>query len=172
MPKFMTWLLVCALLLPARTVRAEDIVVSNYGSGSPPFPWSVAVEKKYFQEEGVDITGIISSEGGGTTVRNMVAGGVIFGEMNPAAFIAAVQQGAKLRLVADTVPLIAGMVWAVKADCDGHQELLITPRRQAEPGASSPPAFRVRQVSTRAVRVANCLGYGQHSCALGVALAH
>jgi NitT/TauT family transport system substrate-binding protein len=116
MPKFMTWLLVCALLLPARTVRAEDIVVSNYGSGSPPFPWSVAVEKKYFQEEGVDITGIISSEGGGTTVRNMVAGGVIFGEMNPAAFIAAVQQGAKLRLVADTVPLIAGMVWAVKAD--------------------------------------------------------
>ena len=54
-------------------------------------PW-----KSYFQEEGVDITGIISSEAGGTTVRNMVAGGVIFGEMNLAAFIAAVQQGAKL----------------------------------------------------------------------------
>jgi oligopeptide/dipeptide ABC transporter ATP-binding protein len=78
MPKLMTWLLLCALLLPARTVRAEDIVVSNYGSGSPPFPWSIAVEKKYFQAEGVDITGIISSEGGGTTVRNMVAGGVIW----------------------------------------------------------------------------------------------
>ena len=103
-------------MLAAATVRAEEIVVSNYGSGSPPFPWSVALEKKFFQAEGVDITGIISSEGGGTTVRNMVAGGVIFGEMNPAAFIAAVQSGAKLRLVADTVPLIAGMVWAVKAD--------------------------------------------------------
>jgi NitT/TauT family transport system substrate-binding protein len=72
MPKFITWLLVYVLLLPAQTVRAEDIVVFNYGSGSPPFPWSIAVEKKYFQEEGVDITGIISSEGGGTTVRNMV----------------------------------------------------------------------------------------------------
>ena len=76
----------------------------------------MALEKKFFQAEGVDITGIISSEGGGTTVRNMVAGGVIFGEMNPAAFIAAVQAGAKVRLVADTVPLIAGLVWAVKAD--------------------------------------------------------
>ncbi|HET7884555.1 MAG TPA: ABC transporter substrate-binding protein [Acetobacteraceae bacterium] len=108
--------LVCTLLLAATGARAEEIVVSNYGSGSPPFPWSVALEKQFFQQEGVDITGIISSEGGGTTVRNMVAGGVIFGEMNPAAFIAAVQQGARLRLVADTVPLIAGMVWAVKAD--------------------------------------------------------
>jgi NitT/TauT family transport system substrate-binding protein len=116
MPKMLRWALLCAVLLTPWAARAEDIVVSNYGSGSPPFPWSVALENKYFQQEGVDITGIISSEGGGTTVRNMVAGGVIFGEMNPAAFIAAVQQGAKLRLVADTVPLIAGLVWAVKAD--------------------------------------------------------
>ena len=81
------WVLAVVLLLSAAAVRAEEIVVSNYGSGSPPFPWSIALEKHYFQEEGVDITGIISSEGGGTTVRNMVAGGVIFGEMNPAAFI-------------------------------------------------------------------------------------
>jgi NitT/TauT family transport system substrate-binding protein len=116
MTKTMRWLLTGFLVLAAATVRAEEIVVSNYGSGSPPFPWSVALEKKFFPAEGVDITGIISSEGGGTTVRNMVAGGVIFGEMNPAAFIAAAQSGAKLRLVADTVPLIAGLVWAVKAD--------------------------------------------------------
>jgi NitT/TauT family transport system substrate-binding protein len=115
MRKIVAWLLLCAVLAPS-AVHAEEIVVSNYGSGSPPFPWSVALEKKFFQQEGVDITGIISSEGGGTTVRNMVAGGVIFGEMNPAAFIAAVQNGAKLKLVADTVPLIAGLVWAVKAD--------------------------------------------------------
>ncbi len=116
MSRIVKWALACALILSAPPLRAEEIVVSNYGSGSPPFPWSVALEKKFFQEEGVDITGIVSSEGGGTTVRNMVAGGIIFGEMNPAAFIAAVQSGAKRRLVADTVPLIAGAVWAVKAD--------------------------------------------------------
>src|SRR5262249_58482611 len=114
MSHIVKWVLAFALLLPASAARAEDIVVSNYGSGSPPFPWSIALEKKFFQEEGVDITGIISSEGGGTTVRNMVAGGVIFGEMNPAAFIAAVQQGAKLRLVPDTVPPIPGLVWALQ----------------------------------------------------------
>ena len=133
------WLAACALTIAA-AARAEEIVVSNYGSGSPPFPWSIALEKKFFQEEGVDITGIISSEGGGTTVRNMVAGGVIFGEMNPAAFIAAVQQGAKLRLVADTVPLIAGMVWAVKAnspivslkDIKGHKVGYTNPKSTSQ----------------------------------------
>ena len=140
MTKTMRWLLTGFLVLAAATVRAEEIVVSNYGSGSPPFPWSVALEKKFFQAEGVDITGIISSEGGGTTVRNMVAGGVIFGEMNPAAFIAAVQSGAKLRLVADTVPLIAGLVWAVKADSSvwsAPHTSTSTTSRQSRPAASA-----------------------------------
>jgi len=100
--------------------RAEEIVVSNYGTGSNAFPWAVVLEKGLFKQEGLAITGIISSEGGGTTVRNMVAGGAAFGEMNPAAFISAVQQGAKLRMISDDVPLIAGMVWAVKKDSPIH----------------------------------------------------
>ena len=115
----MGWLvtLVCATAcFGSGAVRAEEIVVSNYGSGSPASPWTIVMAKGYFKEEGLDITGIISSEGGGTTVRNMVAGGVAFGEMNPAAFISAVQQGAKLRMISDDVPLIAGIQWAVRAD--------------------------------------------------------
>src|SRR4051812_27826564 len=64
MSHIVKWVLAFALLLAAAAVRAEEIVVSNYGSGSPPFPWSIALEKHYFQEEGADITGIISSEGG------------------------------------------------------------------------------------------------------------
>jgi NitT/TauT family transport system substrate-binding protein len=176
MPKLMTWLLLCALLLPARTVRAEDIVVSNYGSGSPPFPWSIAVEKKYFQAEGVDITGIISSEGGGTTVRNMVAGGVIFGEMNPAAFIAAVQQGAKLRLVADTVPLIAGMVWAVKAnspiktlaDMKGHKIGYTNPKSTSQGLTSGLVA--AAKLSMSDVETVKTGGFGEGVAALDLGL--
>jgi NitT/TauT family transport system substrate-binding protein len=99
---------------------SEEIVVSNYGTGSNAFPWAVVLETNLFKEEGLDISGIISSEGGGTTVRNMVAGGAVFGEMNPAAFISAVQQGAKLRMISDDIPLIAGLVWAVKKDSPIH----------------------------------------------------
>jgi NitT/TauT family transport system substrate-binding protein len=99
---------------------AEEIAVSNYGTGSNAFPWAVVIEGGFFKAEGLDITGIISSEGGGTTVRNMVAGGAVFGEMNPAAFISAVQQGARLRMISDDVPLIAGLVWAVKPDSPIH----------------------------------------------------
>ena len=105
-----------AWALCSASAGAEEIAVSNYGTGSNAFPWAVVLGKGYFKEEGLDITGIISSEGGGTTVRNMVAGGAVFGEMNPAAFISAVQQGAKLRMISDDVPLIAGLVWAVKKD--------------------------------------------------------
>jgi len=100
--------------------RAEEIVVSNYATGSNAFPWAVVIQKQLFKEEGLDISGIISSEGGGTTVRNMVAGGAAFGEMNPAAFISAVQHGAKLRMISDDVPLIAGLTWAVKRDSPIH----------------------------------------------------
>jgi NitT/TauT family transport system substrate-binding protein len=107
------FLLAIVFITPA---LAEEIAVSNYGTGSNAFPWAVVLGKGYFKEEGLDITGIISSEGGGTTVRNMVAGGAVFGEMNPAAFISAVQQGAKLKMISDDVPLIAGLVWAVKKD--------------------------------------------------------
>ncbi len=108
--------LTIALGLSLTPALAEEIAVSNYGTGSNAFPWAVVLEGGFFKKEGLDITGIISSEGGGTTVRNMVAGGAVFGEMNPAAFISAVQQGAKLRMISDDIPLIAGLVWAVKKD--------------------------------------------------------
>ena len=41
--------------------------------------------KGYFKEEGLNITGIISSAGGGTSLRNMLAGGAPYGEVNPAS---------------------------------------------------------------------------------------
>jgi NitT/TauT family transport system substrate-binding protein len=90
--------------------RAEELVVSNYAAGSNGFPFAIALDRGMFKAEGLDITGIMSSEGGGTTVRNMVAGGVVYGEMNPAAFVAATQQGAKLRLVSDNSPVVVGFV--------------------------------------------------------------
>ena len=79
-------------------------------------PFAVALEKGYFKDEGIDVTGIITSAGGGTSLRNMLAGGVPYGEVNPGVVIAAIQQGADLKIISDNVLTVAEFVWAVKQD--------------------------------------------------------
>ena len=61
-------------MLFAATAMAENIAVGNYGSSANGMPFAVALEKGYFQQEGANVTGIIASEGGGTSVRNAMAG--------------------------------------------------------------------------------------------------
>ncbi|MGA8001461.1 MAG: ABC transporter substrate-binding protein, partial [Pseudolabrys sp.] len=105
-----------ALTLAGLTVtNAEEIAVGNYGSSANGMPFGVALAKGYFQEEGANVTGIIASEGGGTSVRNAMAG-VAYGEANPGAIAVAIQQGADLRIVSDNVLTIAEFAWLVKKD--------------------------------------------------------
>jgi NitT/TauT family transport system substrate-binding protein len=94
---------------------AEDIAIGNYGSSANGMPFGIALAKGYFRSEGADVTGIISSEGGGTSVRNAMAG-VAYGEANPGAIAVAIQQGADLRIVSDNVLTIAEFAWMVNKD--------------------------------------------------------
>ncbi len=64
--------LALAALLAPSTVSAEEIVVSNYGVAANGMPYAIAMEKGFFKAEGADVTGILSSSGGGTTVRNLL----------------------------------------------------------------------------------------------------
>jgi len=105
-----------AILALPLTVQAEEIVVSNYGVSANGMPYAVAMEKGFFKEEGANVTGILSSAGGGTTLRNMLAGNAPYAEVNPNAVIAAIQQGADIKFVSDNVLTVAEFVWAVKAD--------------------------------------------------------
>ncbi len=95
---------------------AEEIAVGNYGIAANGMPFAVALEKKFYQAEGADVTGIISSQGGGTSIRNMLAGGVAYGEANPGVTAVAILQGADLKIVSDNVLTVAEFVWAVKSD--------------------------------------------------------
>jgi NitT/TauT family transport system substrate-binding protein len=95
---------------------AEDIVVSNYGVSANGMPYAVAMAKGFFKEEGANVTGILTSAGGGTTLRNMLAGNAPYAEVNPNAVVAAAQQGADVKIIADTVLTVAEFVWAVKPD--------------------------------------------------------
>jgi NitT/TauT family transport system substrate-binding protein len=95
---------------------AEQIAVGNFGVAANGMPFAVAVEKGFFKAEGIDVSGIISSAGGGTSLRNMLAGGVPYGEVNPGVVVAAIQQGADLKIISDNVLTVAEFVWAVKPD--------------------------------------------------------
>ncbi len=100
----------------ATPVAAENIAVSNYGVAANAMPYAVALEKKFYQQQGANVTGIISSQGGGTSIRNMLAGGVAYAEANPGATAVAIQQGADLKIISDNVLTVAEFVWAVKPD--------------------------------------------------------
>jgi NitT/TauT family transport system substrate-binding protein len=101
----------------AVATAAEEIAVGNYGVSANGMPFGVALVKGYFKEEGLNITGLISSAGGGTSLRNMLAGGgVPYGEVNPGVVVSAILAGADLKIVSDNVLTVAEFVWAVKPD--------------------------------------------------------
>jgi NitT/TauT family transport system substrate-binding protein len=100
-------LLGASLIAAAFGAQAEEIVVSNYGVSANGMPYAVAMEKGFFKEEGANVTGILSSAGGGTTLRNMLAGNAPYAEVNPNAVIAAIQQGADIKFVSDNVLTVA-----------------------------------------------------------------
>jgi NitT/TauT family transport system substrate-binding protein len=109
-------LLLIATACAAVPARAEDIAVGNFGVAANGMPYAVALDKGFFKAEGANVTGIISSQGGGTSIRNMLAGGVVYGEANPGVTAVAVGQGADLKIISDNVLTVAEFVWAVKPD--------------------------------------------------------
>ena len=66
-----------ACMLAAFTARAEQIVVSNYAVTTNGMPFAVAIEKGYFKEFKVNVDGILTSDGGGTTIRNLLGGKLV-----------------------------------------------------------------------------------------------
>lgn len=103
-------------ILAAAPARSEEIVVSNYGVSANGMPYAVALAKDFFKAEGANVTGIITSAGGGTTLRNMLAGNAPYAEVTPNAVVAASQQGADLKIVSSNALTVAEFVWAVKLD--------------------------------------------------------
>jgi len=108
--------LLLLLALHAPAASAEQIEVGNYGIAANGMPYAVALAKGYFKNEGADITGILSSNGGGTSMRNMLEGGVAYGEINPTAVVTAIRQGADLKIISDNVLTVGEFVWAAKLD--------------------------------------------------------
>ena len=96
--------------------KEQQIVVSNYAVAANGMPYAVAKAKGFFTQAGAQVSGILSSAGGGTTIRNLVGGNLAYGEVDLAGTVAAIQQGADLRIISDNVLTVGEFVWAVKPD--------------------------------------------------------
>jgi NitT/TauT family transport system substrate-binding protein len=96
--------------------RAETITVTHWGSAFYGAPYAVAMEKGFFKARGVDITGVLTSTGGGTSVRNTLAGDLPFGEVALPAAIEAIRAGQPLKIVCAGAESVADILWIAKPD--------------------------------------------------------
>src|SRR6202521_3615860 len=86
-------------LLTTAPSQAEDVVITQYKADPSGAPYGVAIEKGFFKKAGIDITGVISGAGGGTSVRSAIASDLGFGDVSPAPVIAAIEQGQDIKIV-------------------------------------------------------------------------
>jgi NitT/TauT family transport system substrate-binding protein len=94
-------LAVAALVLAVATpLKAEDVVITQYKADPSGAPYGVAIEQGFFKKAGIDITGVISGAGGGTSVRSAIASELGYGDVSPAPVIAAIEQGQDIKIVA------------------------------------------------------------------------
>jgi len=96
--------------------RAETITVTHWGGQFYGVPYAVAMEKGFFKKNGVDVTGILTAAGGGTAVRNTLAGGIPFGEVSLAAAVQAINSGQKLIIIGAGAQTVSDQMWVVKKD--------------------------------------------------------
>jgi NitT/TauT family transport system substrate-binding protein len=109
--------LVAALVAGASSAaQAVELNVTHFGTGMYGVPYAIAKEKGYFKEAGLDVTGFLTSAGGGTTVRNVLASELPYGDVALPAVIAAAQQGLELTIVHGGVNSVADQVWITRKD--------------------------------------------------------
>ena len=106
-------------------VQAIDLTVTHWGVLMYGAPYAVAREKGFFAEEGIEVSGFFTSQGGGTTLRNALAADVPYGEVSLAAVVAAAQQGLELTIVNAGVRSVGDLLWITRPDAefDGIESL-------------------------------------------------
>ncbi|HEX6978632.1 MAG TPA: ABC transporter substrate-binding protein [Alphaproteobacteria bacterium] len=112
--KLTMWLAAIAATLgvsAGTAAKAEEISVTHWGALMYGAPYAVALEKGLFKKNGIEITGILTSKGGGTTMRNVLAGGLPYGEVALSAVVAAAREGIDVRIVNAGVRTVADALW-------------------------------------------------------------
>jgi NitT/TauT family transport system substrate-binding protein len=107
-----------AMALQGAPAQAVDLTVTHWGVLMYGAPFAVAREKGYFAEAGIDVEGFITSDGGGTTLRNALASEIPYGEVSLNAVVAAAQQGVELTIVHGGAQSIGDALWITRQDAE------------------------------------------------------
>ena len=97
---------------------AQQITVTHWGVLMYGAPYAVAIDKGFYRDEGLNIDGVLTSKGGGTTMRNVMASSLPYGEVALSAVVAAMNQGIDLRIIHTGVRTAGEILWAVMPDSD------------------------------------------------------
>lgn len=97
-------------LAMASPAAAEDLLVTQYKNDPSGASYAIALEKGYFKQHGVDITGVVAGAGGGSSVRAAMATPLGFGDVTAAPVIAAAAQGQDIKIVGITSRSLADLV--------------------------------------------------------------
>lgn len=108
--------IVLMIALVPRAVLAEQITVTHWGVLMYGAPYAVAIEKGYYKEAGFDIDGVLTSKGGGTTMRNVMASSLPYGEVALSAALAAMKQGIDLKIIHTGVRTAGEILWVTTPD--------------------------------------------------------
>jgi NitT/TauT family transport system substrate-binding protein len=95
-----------------------EITVSNHPSLLYSPPWIAALDQDLFAKHGLKVNGIVGSEGGGTTVQNVVSGGLPIGEVATSAAVTAFLAGADIKIVGGGVASGEDVFWVTGPDSD------------------------------------------------------
>src|SRR5215467_3629987 len=87
------------LAMATPPAQAFQLAVSQYGRVTASLPWAVAMEKGYFADAGVKVDEIIAGAGGGTTLRNVLASDLPYGEVATSAALAAARSGLDIVII-------------------------------------------------------------------------
>lgn len=98
------------------SAQAESIVASHYGFLLNTAPIAVAIELGEFEKRGITIDEVISSSGGGTTMRNQIAAGSGYGVVGTAAVLAAFREGHDIRIISANVMTLEDLFWVSMPD--------------------------------------------------------
>jgi NitT/TauT family transport system substrate-binding protein len=110
-------IIIAALALgSALPANAVDLLVTQYKNDPSGAPYGIALEKGFFKNHGLDITGIISGAGGGSSVRNAMASDLGYGDVTAAPVISAAEQGQDVKIVSITARSLADLVLVVMPD--------------------------------------------------------
>lgn len=99
---------------------AATITVTHWGAAFYGAPYAVALKEGYFKQHHVDVTGFLTSTGGGTSVRNTLAGGLPYGEVALSAAVEAINAGQPLEIINGGVDTVADILWIAKPGSPLH----------------------------------------------------